>query len=258
MDKLQLPLKLVSALTSALFFIFSLAGCTPDIDPGSVVINEVMTNNRTGLAADDGKLHDWIELKNTSSHDLNLRGCILRYGKEHSYEFPDVEIPAGECLLIYVNQKEKEEKRDNKTSQENTLCLPFKLKDKGDTLLLLSPSDEVLDKTRIGKMEPDQAWRRTEQGTFEASFLCTPGMENTDSCYHIFTQQLLAQRSSPLRIWEAINRRGTTHTKDKKLHAWVEVKNVDTKPIQLQGYTLQGSQKKRKTDCIGKQNSGSW
>ena len=257
MNKQRLSLKLASALATALFSAFYLTSCTPDIDPGALVINEVMTNNRTGLAANDGKLHDWIELKNTSSHDLNLRGCILRYGKKYSYEFSDVEIPAGECLLIYANHKgskdneENKDNKDHKAAQDQSPSLPFKLKDNGDTLLLLSPSDKVLDKVRVGKMEPDQAWRRTAQGTFEASFLSTPGMENTDSCYHIFTQQLLAQRSSPLRIWEAINRRGTVHTKDNKLHAWVEVKNVSNKPIQLQGYTLQGSNKKGKQITLG-------
>ena len=66
----------------------------PDHWPGSVVINEFVATNQTGLRDEDGQAVDWIELQNTGRNPVNLGGCTLTddKGRPGRWIFPNVEL----------------------------------------------------------------------------------------------------------------------------------------------------------------------
>lgn len=114
-----------------------------------IIINEIMASNRTGMLNHKGQTEDWIELKNTSSDTINLKGFKLQVeptvndsvnnkkqkaskeGEEDidaeekelnkdekdpvkTWTFPDMKIPGGETMLIFAkNKKDKKDKKDN-------------------------------------------------------------------------------------------------------------------------------------------------
>lgn len=124
----------------------SCSGVSDDVAK-NIVINEVMPRNRTGLLNDKNtKPVDWIELKNTSSDSISLKGFTLELVKEPKaskdtkekteatsdsktssaskdnvgdedtkeekvedtvFEFPDIKIGGGDCLVIFAKKNKK-------------------------------------------------------------------------------------------------------------------------------------------------------
>jgi hypothetical protein len=60
---------------------------------GKVLINEIMFNPLDGLPA-----HEWIELKNVTTNDINLAGW--RFTRGVNFTFPNVSISAGGHLVV--------------------------------------------------------------------------------------------------------------------------------------------------------------
>lgn len=120
-------------------------------DGQNIVINEIMTSNRTGLLSAKGKTHDWIELKNTSGDSISLEGfqlaviklepdSIIKDAKninknsdtdeeseenlekadtqEMYWSFPDVKIGPGECMIVFADKKKEKAEGEKKDKSE--------------------------------------------------------------------------------------------------------------------------------------------
>jgi len=106
----------------------------PDHWPGSVVINEFVATNQTGLKDEDGQAVDWIELKNTGRNAVNLGGWSLTDDKARpgQWVFPAVELEAGEFLVVFASGK-------NRRVTGEPLHTNFKLSSAGGYIGLFSP-----------------------------------------------------------------------------------------------------------------------
>ena len=106
----------------------------PDHWPGSVVINEFVATNQTGLRDEDGQAVDWIELQNTGRNPVNLGGWALTddKGRPGRWIFPNVELDAGEFLVVFASGK-------NRRVAEEPLHTNFKLSSAGGYVRLSSP-----------------------------------------------------------------------------------------------------------------------
>lgn len=118
----------------------------------TLVINELMATNRTGIVDENGELQDWVEIKNLTDEAISLDGFALIYEKsadakaENTNEdekknqkenpakidkqdkpeelgkdakiwtFPDMELQSGACLLVYAS-KEAEGTSDSQGSE---------------------------------------------------------------------------------------------------------------------------------------------
>jgi len=74
-----------------------------------VIISEVMTDNRTTLADEDGDFPDWIELHNPADEPVDLAGFGLSddSGDPFKWSFPKVAIAPGEHLLVFASGKDR-------------------------------------------------------------------------------------------------------------------------------------------------------
>ena len=103
-----------------------------------LVINEFMASNTSTPADPNGDFCDWIEIYNVSSEAVSLKDWHLtdNAGDLNKWEFPAMQLGAGEYLLIFATD---EDLRDP--------CSPlhtnFKLSAEGEYLALVEPNGTI-------------------------------------------------------------------------------------------------------------------
>lgn len=95
----------------------------------TVIINEVVASNKSGLKDDDGQYSDWIELHNTSGLSVSLKGWSISDDRTNptKWIFPEVEILPLSYIVVFASEK-------NRTTNKNYLHTNFKLNEKGEYL----------------------------------------------------------------------------------------------------------------------------
>lgn len=250
----MLKAKLLAASIAVAATLLTLHSCAGEEaqkeEHGAFVINEIMAANHAGLLEEGGRLHDWIELKNISAETASLkhyRLAVEKVGdkqmkgkepKKKEWVFPDIEVGPGECVIVFASKKGKNED-DGKEGAQGELHANFKLSADGGKVQLLR-KDEVMGEVDYGSLEDDMSYSRTDDGTFETSYEQTPGFENTAEGYERYNKLIEQQRKDALKLWEV-------HAKGYKSgEAWIEVKNVTDKPVDLKEYQLTTSKKNAK------------
>lgn len=193
--------------------------------------------------AKDGQLYDWIEIKNISNKAASLKDYSLIIEKDDSkkkdneknykknWEFPDTIVKPGQCLIVYASKRED-------ANQQEELHANFKLSSKRGIIKLLN-QEVVVSQVNYGSLEDDQCYRRVADNdtTFSYSYEQTPGLDNNEHGFEKYNSLIEQQRKDPLKIWEL-------HSKGfKEGNAWIEVKNVSDKKLDLQNYCLTTSKK---------------
>ena len=104
----------------------------------SVMINEFMASNQTGLDDEDGDGSDWIELRNASAAAVNLVGWTLTdtATSPAMWAFPAVSLPANGYLVVFASGK-------NRAVVGRELHTNFKLASGGEYLGLFPPGSAV-------------------------------------------------------------------------------------------------------------------
>lgn len=140
---------------------------------GKLVINEVMTSNRTTLQDELLGTPDWVELYNGSSSDINVNGFGLSDSMKNSYRYrlPDVTIPAGGYLIVYFTG-------GTEAADQNPLCAGFGLSKDGDTLVLVDAHYELICQVDVPALDADAAYARREDGSYAITYVPTPNAEN--------------------------------------------------------------------------------
>lgn len=95
-----------------------------------VVINEVMASNESFLADANGNYYDWIELKNNTDQDINLKGYSLGKGSEQETKsvFSDYVLSAHGFAVIFADAEVDVDGTSN--------YVPFSISASGETLYL--------------------------------------------------------------------------------------------------------------------------
>lgn len=113
----------------------------------SVQLSEVLVQNLSSLADENGAFTDVLELYNPTDSAVALGSWWLSDDKENrfSYRLPDISLRSGECLLIYCDN-------ENYISAEGNIHANFALSF-GETLCLTDPEGRysVLDITYPGE-----------------------------------------------------------------------------------------------------------
>jgi hypothetical protein len=153
----------------------------------NVSINEFMAVNKSILQDEDGDYSDWIELYNSGTANVSLKGWYLTDDKNlpSKWIFPDIAIPAKNYLIVYASGKDKS------TSE---LHANFKLSGDGEYLALMNPGANQI----ISEYEPEYPVQYADisYGSFNSDIMyfanATPGAENVRSLFlvpPIFTVQ---------------------------------------------------------------------
>lgn len=125
-------------------------------EPGTIVINEFMANNKSSVTDQDFEFDDWIELFNNCTNDINLNGYFLSDNSSivNKWRFPDTTIKALDYLIIWA---------DNNCEQEG-LHASFKLSSIGEEIVLSSPDLIILDYVQFDTQKQDTSFGRFPNG----------------------------------------------------------------------------------------------
>lgn len=117
-----------------------------------IVINEVLSQNSTGISDEFGEQEDWIELKNRGSEAVSLEGFFLSDDSEdlRKWSIGDTLLNPGEYLLVYASGRDISYPAETPNPVHLTLSYAFSWCDSDDGLTGKSwirpyNSDEFMD-----------------------------------------------------------------------------------------------------------------
>jgi len=134
----------------------------------NLVINEIMSSNKSILEDKNGDFPDWIELYNLGENNIKLKNYYLSDDKKNKtkWKFPDVEIQAKSFLLVFLSGKNIFENEEIHTN--------FKLDSDGEELFLLNNLDFELDRVPEIELGEDESFGRIPDGSGEFVRLTNP------------------------------------------------------------------------------------
>lgn len=137
-------------------------------------ITEVMTGNQHVTGPNVNNPYDYIEIYNMSGQAVNLKGYGLsdNIKKPRKWQFPDITIENNSYLVIYCDTTQ--------TTKDGVYYFTnYNLAKSGETVVLSSPSGQILDKVVVPQLYDDTSYGRTlgQAGLFYYSSP-TPGLEN--------------------------------------------------------------------------------
>lgn len=199
-----------------------------------VVINELMSANRSAVRDDRGRYADWVELTNASDAPVDVGGWSLTDGEERlvGFTFPEQVMAPGECVLIYATGNLKNVKG-------YPYHAPFKLNARGERVVLRDRSGALVDAVDCPSLEGNQAYaRRTQNGTWVTTLYYTPGMPNTPENHRRWAAQV-GSASGALVINELMPDNETYRLGARGESCdYIELRNQGDQPIDLAGYML--------------------
>lgn len=197
---------------------------------GPLVINEVVTSNKLSLVDEAAGTPDWVELYNSSSEPISLKGYGLsdNVRKLYKYTFPDMTLPAGGYLVVYFGKNTGIEKTDVE-------CTGFGLAKAGDTLFLSDSYYNVLYKLDIPALLTDISFARRDDGTYGYCTAPTPWAKNTTEIGNVQEQivEETAIDATALQITEV--------SPKSNGDPWVEIQNISNQDVNLTDYCLSDS-----------------
>ena len=152
-------------------------GFKEELKPSSkvwdVIINEVMARNESFLADANGNYYDWIELKNNTDQDINLKGYSLCKGSEQEtkFVFLDYILPAHGFAVFFADAEVDVDGTSN--------YVPFSISASGETLYLCDvdcDEPQIFETGLLGKNVSSGLNENGERVFFEKP---TPGETNS-------------------------------------------------------------------------------
>ena len=210
---------------------------------GAIRLNEIMTANSATLQLSDGSTPDWIEIINTGNESVNLSGYSLSKNSDSSnvFTFPNCELAAGECVLVYADSKLREESGEE-------FHAPFRLSSAGDTLMLFNAGGTAVDTVNIPALHVDSSYARISVNGWEESYMPTPAAENTEAAYRALTEPAT---DSPIVINEIMASNATTLAAANGLYYdYIELYNRSSETVDLGGWYLSDDVNNARKWCI--------
>lgn len=125
---------------------------------GDLVINELMADNDTVIADQDGEFDDWLELYNNSNETVNLDGLYLSDDPDDllKWAFPDgLTLAPDSYLIIWC---------DEDLDQEG-LHADVKFSAGGESAILSYADGTIIENIEFGEQETDLSYSRIPNGT---------------------------------------------------------------------------------------------
>ncbi len=146
-----------------LFLVIVFTNCNND-DPiveetPQIVINELLPKNTQYGSDEDGDFDDWIELYNPADEDQDISGYYLADSKKNptKWKFPQgTTIAANGYLIVWA---------DEDSTHVSGLHTNYKLSADGENVVLLTPTQEVIDLVEYPATVLEQSYARKPNGT---------------------------------------------------------------------------------------------
>ena len=214
---------IVSLLIGSLY----LGPLNPDARPETHLrITEVMADNRTTLADDDGNYYSWVEIGNLGTLPVDLTDLTLTDDPKRPdrFSFPSYTLKSGEYVLVYLS---------GKNNESRPWYAPFDIKKDGDSVYLYR-GEELLTSLSYTEGEPDRSFGLlNDVAVFFAA--ATPDKKN-DGIAAPTLSELAQAMYTGIMISEvgAVSRNGDAAYP----HDFVELFNTTDTTIDLSGYRL--------------------
>ncbi|HAL73510.1 MAG TPA: hypothetical protein DCM45_00280 [Clostridiales bacterium] len=211
-----------------------------DIVPGHLLISEVMTANRSTLQSADLTTPDWIEIHNAGLSAIELNGYTLSDNLKNpdKWTFPDITIAAGGYLLIYATGQPA----SPQAQAAGEIHAGFRLDDKGDELVLVSPTGQLLARLALPELPSDISYGMTPsaQSALDPYYYYgkpTPGLPNGDDG-QLTPEAALPNPQYSLAVNEYMTSNTVFPTADGSLPDYVELLNTGDTAVHLLGFQL--------------------
>lgn len=138
-----------------------------------VVINEVMARNESFLVDANGNYYDWIELKNNTDQNINLKGYSLGKGadQETKFVFSDFVLPAHGFAVIFADAQVDADDTSN--------YAPFSISASGERLYLCDVDCDEPQIFETGVLGENASSGLNENGERVFFEIPTPGETNS-------------------------------------------------------------------------------
>ena len=195
-------------------------------------ISEVMSSNRSACFTSTGEAADWLEITNTGTQAVSLRGYTL-FPKDDptaTFTFPDEVLVGGEYMLIFCDK--------SFVSSSGEYHAPFSLPAAGTTLILADAEGGVVQEFAVPGLQKNESYALNASGEYEITAEYTPGMANTRSNYQIASS---VRVESPIEITEIMADNVTYAAPDGSYADYIELHNASESPVNLGGWHLSDS-----------------
>ncbi len=210
-----------------------LTSCNNAVLQNDVYISEVMTDNISTIADENGDMCDWIELHNPTSQPINLAGYMITDTSDNidKFVFPDITIKPGEFFVLFANGVEKVD------VENRVIHVPFSLSSKGESVYLYNAKGKLNCRINIVALGSDQSYGISENEELQVFESPTPGQKNTEGQQTVVKQEI--DLTGKIYINEySTNSTQTLMDEDGEFVSWVEIYNSSEKEVNLKGYSL--------------------
>ncbi|MGN0970679.1 MAG: lamin tail domain-containing protein, partial [Aristaeellaceae bacterium] len=203
-----------------------------------LVFSEAMSANSTAVPDENGNFADWVEIWNSSDHEINLEHVGLSDRNDSiRFLFPNVTLQPDERVVVFCSDT-------NAAEVGQPFHAKFKLSSVGETLYLFDPNAYEIDTLTLPIMSRDESYALQEDGTFAATTLFSPGYANTAEGHEQYRTATMVTDGA-LIISEIMPDPLTGLTdEDGELVDWVELYNTTDQPISLDNYALSNKENK--------------
>ena len=142
------------------------------IQPGDLVINEVMSNNISVVTDNSGKYEDWIELYNTTSSPISTNGLFITdtLAYLHKWNLPNHIIQPNSYSIIWADE-------DGGQGEEHA---NFQLSNLGELLVLSNSDSSIIDSITFLAQADDVSFGRSPNGSGSFTMLTPTFRANND------------------------------------------------------------------------------
>lgn len=204
-------------------------------------ITEVMPSNKTTLADNKGAYSDYIEIYNSGSEAVNLKGYGLSDDPSDvlEWKFPDVSIEAGDYLIVFASGADTA----STDLEKSAIHTNFRISSYQETILLSNPVGLLIDQVAVTETGTDQAYARSldESGAYGDNWAVTsqptPGYANTDEGYTQF-QKDNPVALGPVVISEVMSSNSQFLEENGEYYDWIELYNRSGQAVNITGYGL--------------------
>lgn len=197
------------------------------VEDSPILLTELMAKNCSYAPDENNEYCDWIELYNSSSNTISLKGYCLSDSSNNlrKWTFPNITIGPGEYLLVYCSGYDR-------TEPGSPLHTNFRLSTEKEGVILTNSSGSIIAKVEYDLLSADQSYSLQGDGTWTSALPPTPGKANTYESAALISGQFAAQNPYGVIINEVM----ATTTKavtGKESYDWVELYNSSSVPVDL-------------------------
>lgn len=195
----------------------------------AVEISEVMSSNSLYFPDENGEYHDYVELHNTSSSNINLEGWYLSDSSDKlkRWAFPNVTLPAGGYIAVYCSGY-------NRSGDVSFLHTDFKIGSDGESVYLTRPDGHTVSMVEVPMLLSNQAYSFAS-GEWTTEIAPTPAAENTANMAAQVHQYTFGNTTSGVCISEIMA------SPTDQNYDWVEIYNGSGQAIDLSNCGLSDS-----------------